>query len=137
MRGPDRKMTRIARRLRVSQTDAETVLWNRIRNRQIADHKFVRQEPIEGYICDFVCRERSVIVEVDGGQHSESDSDAVRDRRLIAEGYRVIRFWNNDVLGNIEGVLTTIQTELSRQKPLTPTLSPQEWGEGEDTTTPW
>jgi very-short-patch-repair endonuclease len=71
MRGPDRKMIRIARRLRVNQTDAETVLWNRIRNRQISGQKFVRQEPIANYVCDFVCRERLLVIEVDGGQHSE------------------------------------------------------------------
>jgi very-short-patch-repair endonuclease len=105
-------MIRIARRLRVNQTDTETVLWNRIRNRQIDGHKFVRQEPLSGYVCDFVCRERLLIVEVDGGQHSESATDAIRDRRLTEQGYRVRRFWNNDVLGNLEGVLTTIQTEL-------------------------
>jgi very-short-patch-repair endonuclease len=99
--------------LRGNQTDAETVLWNRIRNRQIDGYKFVRQEPIAGYICDFVCRESLLIIEVDGGQHSESTSDAIRDRRLAEDGYRVLRFWNNDVLGNLEGVLATIQTELS------------------------
>ena len=97
-----------------SQTDAETVLWNCFRNRQIDEHKFVRQVPILGYICDFVCRERRLIVEVDGGQHNESAADAIRDRRLMDEGYRVLRFWNNDVLGNIEGVLMTIQAELSK-----------------------
>ena len=73
MRGPDRKATRIARRLRINQTDAETLLWNRIRNRQVDGHKFVRQQPIENYICDFVCRERMLIIEVDGGQHNEFD----------------------------------------------------------------
>ena len=112
MRGPNRKMIRIARKLRVHQTDAETVLWNRIRNRQIDGHKFVRQEPIGGYVCDFVCRERRLIVEVDGGQHSESAADLIRDRRLAEDGYKVLRFWNNEVLGNIDGVLTTNQTEL-------------------------
>jgi very-short-patch-repair endonuclease len=114
VRGPDRKTTRIARRLRVNQTDAETVLWNRIRNRQIVGHKFVRQEPIEGYVCDFVSREIRLVVEVDGGQHNESAADAIRDRRLGEAGYSVLRFWNNDVLGNIEGVLVTIQAELSK-----------------------
>ena len=113
MRGRNEKTIRIARRLRVNQTDAETVLWNRIRNWQIDGHKFVRQVPISGYICDFVCRELNLIVEVDGGQHSESAEDAVRDRRLTEQGYKVLRFWNNDVLGNIEGVLTTLQAELS------------------------
>ena len=93
---------------------------------------FARQKPIGNYICDFVCRERLIVIEVDGGQHNESIQDSIRDRFLVAEGYRVLRFWNNDVLGNIEGVLTVIQTELSTQQPLTPTLSPQERGEGEE-----
>jgi very-short-patch-repair endonuclease len=114
MRGPDRKIIRIERRLRVNQTDAETALWNRIRNRQIDGHKFVRQAPIGNYVCDFVCRERLVVIEVDGGQHNESAADALRDQRLIADGFRVLRFWNNDVLGNLEGVLATIQTELAK-----------------------
>jgi very-short-patch-repair endonuclease len=105
-------MTRLARRLRVDQTDAETVLWNRIRSRQIEGHKFVRQEPICGYVCDFVCREKLLVIEVDGGQHNESAADAKRDQRVIADGYRVLRFWNNDVLANLEGVLATIQSEL-------------------------
>ena len=112
MRGHDEKSVRIARRLRANQTDAETVLWNRIHNRQIDGYKFVRQVPILGYICDFVCREQRLIIEVDGGQHNESATDAIRDKRLIEDGYRVLRFWNNDVLGNTEGVLLTIQTEL-------------------------
>ena len=112
MRGHDEKSVRIARRLRANQTDAETVLWNRIRNRQIDGYKFVRQVPILGYICDFVCREQRLIIEVDGGQHNESATDAIRDKRLIEDGYRVLRFWNNNVLGNTEGVLLTIQTEL-------------------------
>src|SRR5256885_8127910 len=112
MRGPNRKTIQIARRLRVKQADAETVLWNRIRNRQIDGHKFVRQLPISGYVCDFVCREKFLVIEVDGGQHNESAADAIRDRRLAEDGYRVLRFWNNDVLGNLEGVLVTIQAEL-------------------------
>ncbi len=82
-------------------------------SRQIDGHKFVRQEPIKGSICDFVCREKSLIVEVDGGQHNESAKDAIRDRRLV------LRFWNNDVLSNLDGVLLTIQGELSTQ-PLSP-----------------
>jgi len=113
MRGSDHKAIRIARRLRTNQTDAEAVLWNRSRNRQIDGHKFVRQEPIEGFICDFVCRERRMIVEVDGGQHNESAEDAIRDRKLTEAGYKVLRFWNNDVHGNVEGVLLTIQQKLS------------------------
>ncbi|MBR0936328.1 endonuclease domain-containing protein [Bradyrhizobium jicamae] len=113
MRGGNPKTIRIARRLRVDQTDAENVQWNRIRNRQIDGHKFARQVPIGTCICDFVCREMQVVVEVDGRQHAESAADADRDRYLVSEGYRVLRFWNNDVLGNIDGVLIAIQTELS------------------------
>ena len=113
MRGHSEKSTRLARKLRAHQTDAETVLWDRIRNRQIDGHKFARQVPIGGYICDFVCRERQIVVEVDGGQHNESAADAVRDQYLTEEGYRVLRFWNNDVLGNVEGVLIAIQIELN------------------------
>ena len=123
MRGPDLKTIRIARRLRSNQTDAEAALWKRIRNRQIDGHKFVRREPISGYICDFVCRERRIVIEVDGGQHNESAADVVRDQRLREKGYRVLRFWNNEVLGNLDGVVTQIQTELA-ETPLTPPLSP-------------
>jgi very-short-patch-repair endonuclease len=111
MRGPNRRTLR-SRNLRVNQTDAETALWNRIRNRQIAEQKFVRQQPIGRYICDFVCREKYVVIEVDGGQHSESARDAVRDRYLQSQGYRVMRFWNNDVLSNIDGVVSVIDDAL-------------------------
>src|SRR5258707_31808 len=83
MRGENENTVRIARRLRANQTDAETVLWNRIRNRQIDGHKFVRQVPIGGYICDFVCREKLLIVEADGGQQNESAADVIRDRFIV------------------------------------------------------
>ncbi|MGJ4963055.1 endonuclease domain-containing protein [Bradyrhizobium sp. HKCCYLRH3061] len=115
MRGPDLKSVGLARRLRTAQTNAENTLWDKIRSRRLDGHKFVRQLPVAEYICDFICRERRLIVEIDGGQHSESKQDVVRDRRLAEEGYRVLRFWNNDVLGNIEGVLTLIQDELTRE----------------------
>ncbi|VIO80326.1 hypothetical protein CI1B_83770 [Bradyrhizobium ivorense] len=113
MRGRKEAPIRLARGLRVNQTDEETVLWNRIRNRQIDGHKFARQIPIGRYSCDFVCREKKLVIEVDGGQHADSVADVVRDRYMADEGYRVLRFWNNDVLGNIEGVLLTIQSELA------------------------
>ena len=70
--------------------------------------KFVRQEAIGPFIVDFVCRERNLIIEVDGGQHSDNASDRSRDSYLSGEGYRVLRFWNNDILTNREGVLLTI-----------------------------
>lgn len=90
MRGHDEKSIRLARRLRVNQTDAETVLWNRIRGRRIDGNKFVQQEPIIGYICDFVCREKRLVIEVDGGQHNESAAGALRDERLREKGYRCL-----------------------------------------------
>jgi very-short-patch-repair endonuclease len=111
MRGPIQRTLR-SRKLRINQTDAETKLWNRIRNRQIDGHKFVRQQPIGRYICDFVCREKLVVIEVDGGQHAESTRDEVRDGYLRQQGYRVMRFWNNDVLSNIDGVLSAINEGL-------------------------
>ena len=111
MRGTIRS-TQFARKLRANQTDAESKLWYRIRNRQISGYKFVRQEPIGRYICDFVCREEMIVIEVDGGQHLESKRDEVRDIYLAEEGYRVLRFWNIDVLSNLDGVLAVIDEEL-------------------------
>ena len=113
MRGRIRS-TQMSRQLRANQTDAESRLWYRIRNRQIHGYKFVRQEPIGPYICDFVCREELIIVEVDGGQHLESKRDEIRDRYLAEEDYRVLRFWNNDVLSNIDGVLAMIDEALRK-----------------------
>jgi very-short-patch-repair endonuclease len=92
-------------------------LWNRLRARQINGHKFVRQEPIGPFIVDFVCRARRLVVEVDGGQHATDPRDAVRTRWLIDHNYRVLRFWNNDVLKNIEGVLEVIASTLSAESP--------------------
>jgi very-short-patch-repair endonuclease len=91
--------------------------------RQRGGYKFVRQEPIDRYFVDFVCRERRLIVELDGSQHSQRVADQQRDAKLRALGYRVIRFWNNDVTDNPDGVLQTLLFEL--ETPLTPSLSPQ------------
>jgi very-short-patch-repair endonuclease len=107
------KRIALARRLRRDATDAERRLWYRLRARQIDGAKFVRQEPIGPYVVDFVCRERRLIVEVDGGQHATDPRDAVRDRKLSDQGYRVLRFWNNDVLSNTQGVLESIAAALS------------------------
>jgi very-short-patch-repair endonuclease len=101
----------------LNQTDAERKLWWRLRNCQVADAKFVRQEPIGPYIVDFVCREQRLIVEVDSGQHADSRADKVRDSWLMSHNYRVMRFWNNDVLKNMDGVLTTIISAIDRKSP--------------------
>jgi very-short-patch-repair endonuclease len=117
MRGADEVKTDRARRLRKASTDAETKLWYRLRSRRLNGHKFVRQEPIGPYTVDFICREARLIVEVDGGQHAENARDAIRDKWLTDRNYRVLRFWNNDVLSNIAGVLETIATAFEETPP--------------------
>jgi very-short-patch-repair endonuclease len=112
MRGKDENRAERARSLRRATTPAESKLWNKLRNRQLGGFKFTRQEPTGSYYVDFVCRERRLIVEVDGGQHADRPADQQRDSELIALGYRVIRFWNNDVIENIDGVFQALLAEL-------------------------
>lgn len=102
-----------ARTLRSNSTDAERKLWGLLRARQLAGHKFVRQLAVGPYIADFVCREAALIIEVDGGQHTESQSEALRTKYLNVEGYSVLRFWNSEVLGNIAGVHDAILSVLA------------------------
>ena len=90
-------------------------LWNRLRSRAVNGCKFVRQEPIGPYIVDFVCREQRLVIEVDGGQHATDPRDAVRDEWLMSHGYAVLRFWNHDVLRNIDGVLEMIALALEKR----------------------
>jgi very-short-patch-repair endonuclease len=92
MRGPDRKTTKRVRQLRTNATDAETKLWFAVRDRRLAGLKFVRQKSIGPCVVDFICRDHRIIVEVDRGQHAESESDQARDAYLASEGYRVLRF---------------------------------------------
>ena len=106
-----------AQRLRRELTDAERKLWNVLRNRQLDGAKFRRQQPIVPFIADFVCQERRLIIEADGGQHAESTSDAKRSAFLESKGYRVLRFWNNDILMNLDGVAQVIATALSTPHP--------------------
>jgi very-short-patch-repair endonuclease len=116
-----------ARRLRRDQTNAERIMWFRLRDRRLAGWKFRRQFPIDRFIVDFFCADAHLIVELDGGQHSvRTDADESRTRILEAMGYLVLRFWNNDVTQNIEGVLEEIMSALEhhRSEPPHPTLSP-------------
>jgi very-short-patch-repair endonuclease len=112
------KTTRaIARRMRVHSTDAEKAMWLILRGRRLKDFKFRRQAPFQSYILDFVCFERKLVVEIDGGQHANSSRDTVRDNFLTSEGFAVARYWNNEVLQNAEGVQTDL---LNRLEHLTP-----------------
>jgi len=117
MRGANVTKTDMARRLRRNLTIAERKLWRHLRSRSLAGFKFVRQEPIGPYVVDFVCREKRLVVEVDGGQHADNKRDAIRDQWLAEHRYRVLRFWNNEVLGNIEGVWETIFAAASAAAP--------------------
>jgi len=115
-----------ARALRRNATDAERIMWQLLRDRRLAGVKFRRQVPIGPFIADFVSVEHRLVVELDGGQHAESAGDVRRDRFLLADGWRVVRFWNNEVMGNREGVLLAICDALAltpNARPLTPTLS--------------
>lgn len=116
MRGPDRRTMR-ARSLRRAATQAELKRWNHLRSRALGGCKLARQEPIGPFIVDFVCRERRLVVEVDGGQHATARRDPARDQWLADPGYRVLRFRNNDVLGNLGGVLETIARALEEERP--------------------
>ncbi len=103
-----------SRQLRKDMTDAERALWQELRDREKFSIKFRRQFPIGQYIADFVCLEHRLIVEVDGGQHLQSADDDQRTRWLELNGFRVLRFWNNDVLKNRQGVCEAIWQELRK-----------------------
>ena len=127
---------RSAKTLRQNLTDAERRLWSRLRDRQLLGFKFVRQQPVGRYIADFACREANLIVELDGGQHAESPNDAQRTAAIAEYGYEVIRFWNSDVLTNLEGTLQVISERLNKAPSpglrfAKPDLSPRGRGEEE------
>jgi very-short-patch-repair endonuclease len=105
---------KFARSMRADATKAENVLWQALRNKQLDGLKFKRQVPLGGYILDFVCFEARLIIEVDGGQHSESKRDLERDRHFESQGFRTLRFWNDEVVGNLDGVCLAIIREAGR-----------------------
>jgi len=128
-----------ARGLRRRQTDAERRLWTRLRDRRLLGVKFTRQMPVGPYIVDFCCRERRLIVELDGGQHAlRASYDAGRTALLEGLGYRVLRFWDNEALANTEGVLQRIAAALSPTfASPSPRPSPRRGeGEGRETLAP-
>ena len=118
-----------ARELRHNATEAERVLWRAINARKIAGVRFNRQVPVGPFIGDFVARSIGLVIEVDGGQHNEG-LDAARTRHLEAQGYRVIRFWNNDVFGNLDGVTTEIERVIGEMAAHMPSPDPSRKREG-------
>ena len=115
----------IAKILRKRLTDAEKLMWRHLRGKQLEGFKFRRQEPIGNYVADFVCYEKRVIVEVDGSQHC-SEKDHERDRWFEGQGFKVIRFWNNEVLKNTEGVWEVIRKTML----ISPSPNPSHQGRG-------
>jgi very-short-patch-repair endonuclease len=116
--------THRAQELRNNATDIEKKLWRHLSRRQLNGFKFSRQMPVGPFICDFMCREAALVVELDGGQHdTAAGGDAERTRFIESEGYRVIRFWNNDVMGNVDGVLSEILAALELPSPPAPPAS--------------
>jgi very-short-patch-repair endonuclease len=111
-----KRLIPVARKMRRQPTDAEKRLWYHLRDRRLDGFKFHQQEPLAGYIVDFLCEEAGLIVEADGGQHGPQE-DALRTRALEAAGYTVIRFWNNDILANTPGVLAEIRRTLGAARP--------------------
>ena len=106
----------LARNLRRNESDAERKLWSKLRSCQFENLKFRRQQPLDKYIVDFISFEKKIIIEIDGSQHMESaniEHDAHRTKYLKDEGYTVLRFWNNDVLTNIEGVAIRILEQIN------------------------
>jgi very-short-patch-repair endonuclease len=125
-----RGLTRLAKSLRKGSTDAERLLWSRLRMERFEGMSFRRQQPIGPYIVDFVCLEGKVVIELDGGQHAlpdEHGEDEQRDAWLEREGYTVVRFWDNEVLTNIGGVLEVLR-EKSRRPPPSPQSPPLKGG---------
>jgi very-short-patch-repair endonuclease len=118
----DRLIT-FARQLRINQTEAEKRLWKHLRTKQINVLKFRRQQPIGPYIVDFVCFKNKLIIELDGSQHVDNKPhDLVRDNWLRLQGFSVYRFWNNDVMNNIDGILRVVYDYCAKHHTLSPPI---------------
>jgi very-short-patch-repair endonuclease len=110
--------------LRQHATDVEKLLWQHLRQPPFKEHHFRRQATIGRFFCDFASHKLRLIVELDGGQHADNSADAKRTALLQSKGYRVLRFWNNEVIENLEGVLTVLLTATEQASPPTPDPSP-------------
>jgi len=127
---------RYAKKLRSNMTDAERRLWYRLRAHRFGGIKFKRQVPIGPYIVDFACLSQKLVLEIDGGQHAGNEADLVREQKLRDEGFKVLRFWNNDVLKRTDTVLELVMAALKDDQQNSPSPgalrappSPR-WGEG-------
>lgn len=119
--GEDIKLVQLAKNLRNNMTKEEIILWQHIKNRQIENIKFRRQQQIGRYICDFVSFEKRIVIEIDGGQHNQNSKiskDEIRDKYLTSVGYKVLRFWNNEINNNLENVLLKIRNIILECPPL-------------------
>ena len=115
--------TKLAKKLRRDMTDAEKRLWSILRSKQFLGLKFRRQHPVGPFIVDFVCLEKNLIIEIDGGQHAiDVESDKTREEWLANEGFIVLRYWNNEVLVETSNVLDDIQRKIMDHPPPTPPL---------------
>ena len=129
----NKPLTDSGRELRHRGTPAERVLWSKLRNKQLNGVKFRRQQPLGDYIVDFVSFDKKLILEIDGGQHNEEgilNRDEIRTTWLDSQGFRVVRFWNNEVLENLEGVLLKIQAAVDARSPSLSNSSPIKGEEG-------
>lgn len=116
-----KKLVHLAKMLREQSTDTERLVWKHLRAKRFAGLKFRRQESIGNFIVDFVCYEKRIIIECDGGQHlAQTEKDISRDQWFSMQGYKVLRFWDNEVLKNTEAVLETIWNACSDHPPLDP-----------------
>ncbi len=113
-------LTPIARKLRKSSTPHERILWKHLRNANLDGIKFRRQQPIDHYIVDFVSFEIRLIIELDGSQHFENESDKIRDEYLTQNKFRILRFWNNEITENLDNVLQKIWSECEKLKSPSP-----------------
>ncbi|WP_312017427.1 endonuclease domain-containing protein [Bradyrhizobium sp. AUGA SZCCT0431] len=109
-----KRLRNFARSMRRGPTDAELAMWRLLRDRRLARFKFRRQVPFQSFILDFVCFEKRLIIEIDGSQHASSTRDEARDAALIAEGFRIARYWNNDVLLQPSAVLEDVFAKLAQ-----------------------
>ena len=105
-----------AKEMRREPTDAEAKMWRLLRDRRLAQFKFRRQVPFQNFILDFVCFEKRLVVEIDGSQHADSERDTARESVLLAEGFRIARYWNNDVLQQPMSVLEDVLAKLAESE---------------------